>query len=79
MITKTDSGSTVITGSHIELYRLLALRKGLELEIRTGIKMFRGSVLMAISSITGQTYRGKGAKARALADITAVIDSVTGE
>jgi hypothetical protein len=72
---ETTNAATVITGQHIEFYRFLVIRKALEMEIRTGMKMFsNGSALRGVTAITGKNYRGKGAKERALADINEFID-----
>lgn len=49
------SGSIVVTGEHIEVYRLLALRGALGLEAK-GLKMSRGrSALSIVKEITGLT------------------------
>jgi hypothetical protein len=74
---ETTNAATVITGEHINLYRLLVIRKALEMEIRTGMQMFsHGSALRGVTAITGKNYRGKGAKERGLADINEVIDQL---
>jgi hypothetical protein len=77
MITTTDSGATIITGEHVNVYRLLVIRKALEMEIRTGMTMFsNGSALRGVTAITGKNYRGKGAKERGLADMNAIIEQL---
>jgi len=50
-----NSGSIIVTGEHIQVYRLLALRSALGLEAK-GMRMSRGmSALAAVKSITGLT------------------------
>lgn len=50
-----NSGSIMITGEHIQVYRLLALRGALSLEAK-GLRMSRGmSALKAVKSLTGLT------------------------
>lgn len=48
----TPDGHTVVTGEHVDVYRLLLLIKAFDLEIKTGIKMARGAAL----TITAQQY-----------------------
>ena len=74
---ETHNGATVITGDHINVYRLLVIRKALEMEVRTGMRMFsNGSALRGVTAITGKNYRGKGSKERALADMNSIIDQL---
>lgn len=43
MAIEANEGGVTITGEHIDLYRVLMLRRGLRLEIKTGMKMHRGA------------------------------------
>jgi len=45
------SGGIMITGDGIDAYRLMALIKALEIEIRTGMKMNRGMSCLKIAQI----------------------------
>jgi len=50
-----DSGSIIVTGESIQVYRMLALRSALGLEAK-GMRMSRGmSALAAVKSLTGLT------------------------
>jgi hypothetical protein len=65
-----DSGSIVFQGSNAtNLYRLMVLQKALTLEIRTGMKMTRGSALAAANRAMGTNYRRKVQAADALTDV----------
>lgn len=57
-IEQHDSGTT-ITGAHIGLYRHLALASALGLEITTGMKMSRGSSMLAAKAVCGSLKRTK--------------------
>jgi hypothetical protein len=51
----SESGSIIVTGEHIQIYRLLALRSALKMEAM-GLRMSRGfSALKSVKSITGLT------------------------
>lgn len=67
-----EGGSTIITGEAIKLYRLLALRSALSLEIKTGMKVSRGVSVLAILK---REFGFKGNKAKVLAQLTAYIES----
>lgn len=55
MAIENNNGSIIVTGEHIQVYRLLALYHALRLESK-GMKMSRGlSVLATIKGITGLT------------------------
>lgn len=73
----TESGSMMITGEHVEVYRLLAIQSMLALEINTGMKMSRGGSPMAVAnSITGSTKRNKKAALVALVDHTEALTGI---
>lgn len=56
----SESGTFVASGKDaVNLYRLLMIRKGLEFEIKTGMKMTRGSMLAAANAALGTNYRRK--------------------
>lgn len=74
-ITKTDDGSIIVEGDSVEMYRLLVLRRGLDLEIRTGIRMGHGSILARLQQ-DGITK--KGTKKGALADLNKHIKKLGG-
>lgn len=46
---KTPDGNIVITGDGISAYRLMALIKSLEIEVKTGMKMSRGTSPLKIA------------------------------
>jgi hypothetical protein len=55
-----STGSTVFDGPDaVNLYRLVMFQKALELEINTGLRMFRGSVLNAVNDMCGTNFRRK--------------------
>lgn len=55
-----SGGGYVVAGEDgVNLYRLLVIRKGLEFEIKTGMKMTRGSMLAAANAALGTNYRRK--------------------
>lgn len=59
-IEHTPGVGTMITGPHIELFRLMALASALALEINTGMKMGHGRSPMTIAKeITGSPKRTK--------------------
>jgi hypothetical protein len=62
--------ATIITGTHIEFFRMCTLRGALSLEIK-GIKMSRG--VSAYASIKKQ-YNLKGTKLRVLEQLEAMIE-----
>jgi hypothetical protein len=69
MIEQTDAG-TVITGEHIALYQMLALRSALRLEVK-GLRFGAGrSPYAAAKRLFGFT----GSKASVLAQLQAKID-----
>ena len=70
MIKVTESGSTVITGEHIGLYRLMALKHGLAAEAK-GLKITRGVSLMTLAK---RHYGLKGNREKIIAQVQAMID-----
>lgn len=48
MIEVHDNGGITIDGEHIEVYRMLTLRRGLMLEVQTGMKLSHGRSCYAI-------------------------------
>jgi hypothetical protein len=55
MAIENNNGSIIVTGEHIQVYRLLALYHALKLECK-GLKMSKGlSALAAIKRTTGLT------------------------
>lgn len=68
VIKRDESGAVTITGSDIETYRVMVIRRGLILKIDTGVSLSRVSCLSAAqrSGLTSQrTHRG------ALVDVNA--------
>lgn len=69
------AGATFFDGPEaVDLFRLVALKSALSLEIRTGMKMSRGvSTLAVANEALGTTYRRKQ---DALDHLTGVLDSL---
>lgn len=60
MAIETNAGGTLITGEHIDVYRTLMIRRGLKLEIETGMKLSRGANMMrAANDLMGTNHRTK--------------------
>jgi hypothetical protein len=56
----TPTGATIITGEHIAVYRMLALRSMMRLEVKTGMKATsRGNPFKAVREEFGITARKK--------------------
>lgn len=56
----SESGAFMASGEDaVNLYRLLVIRKSLEFEIKTGMKMTRVSALKAANAALGTNYRRK--------------------
>ena len=70
MIETTESGATVITGAHIGLYSLLALKQRLRLE-GFGMKARGASAL----KIARDSYGLKGTRAQVLEELQRMIDN----
>ena len=66
------NGATVITGSAILLFRLMALKKGLEGEVKFGMQLTRGRSAFAIIK---QEFGFKGSKVKVLEQFTAHVTS----
>jgi hypothetical protein len=59
-IEHTPDVGTMVTGEHVHLFRLMALESALALEIlMPGMRMSKGSVMMAAKRITGSPKRTK--------------------
>jgi len=73
-IVSTGNGGFTIDGKEdMQIFRLLTLRAGLELEATTGMRMSRGRSCYAI---TKAEYGFKGNKHRVLEQLNAVVDAV---
>jgi len=73
-IETTAGGGFVVTGeADIQVYRLLAIRRGLKLEIETGMKMSRGVSMMKLAKATCQS--SKNTKRGVYADYDAFLVS----
>jgi hypothetical protein len=71
-ISQTSTGAIVAEGPEgVALYRLLTIRRGLKLEIETGMKLSRGISTLAILQREGIT--AKRTKKGALADLEAYL------
>jgi hypothetical protein len=70
MSNTTDAGFIIDTPEGMEMYRLLSLRSMLSIEIVTGLKHSRGSVLAAAQR---QGLTAKRTKRGAYADIDALV------
>lgn len=60
-ITVRENGNIIIEGAEaVNLFHMLRVRRGLMLEIKTGMKVSnRGSIAQAANAITGNTGRSK--------------------
>jgi len=67
-----EGGGTVVTGNHIEVVRLMALKAALKLEIK-GIKMSRG---VSAFSIVRQSLGFKGSKQKVLTQLEKYIEEM---
>lgn len=70
MIEVTNTGATVVTGKHIQLYRLIAMKQALILEAR-GLRMTRGG---AASTMVRQQLGLRGNREKLIAQVQALID-----
>lgn len=77
MAVETSAAGTMITGPDIEVFRWLTIRRGLKLEIETGMKLTRGRSPLAIIQAAGITT--KRTKRGAYADLDAAIVAAGGE
>jgi hypothetical protein len=71
-ITKTDSGAVVITGGHIQVARLFALKGALKLE-NLGLRMRRG---VTVYQQVKNEFGFAGNRARVLAQLVALCETV---
>lgn len=81
MVEVSESGAITITGDSIELYRLIATRRALELYLRTGMKMNRMATPKVLTGIiseyTGKTYaRSRKGYEAAAKDVAAFLESL---
>lgn len=76
-----QNGGSSFTGQKaVNVFRLLALKSGLGLYLKTGMKPNRlwapSKMVAAVTRETGKTYkRGRNGQEQALADLIALIDS----
>lgn len=60
MAIEVSESGTMITGEHIEMFRVLHVMHGLALEINTGMKLSaRGSVMLVAREMCGSAKRTK--------------------
>ena len=71
-IEKSANGGITITGKDIDLYRMLAQKHALSLEIK-GLKLSRGSIYAMIK----KEYNLKGSKVRVYEQFCTLIDRKT--
>jgi len=67
---KVTEACTVITGAHIGLYQLMALKYGLVAEGK-GLKISRGASMMTVAK---RNYGLKGNREKLIAQVQAMID-----
>jgi hypothetical protein len=70
MINVTETGATVVTGKHIQLYRLIAMKQALILESR-GLRMTRGG---AASTKVRQQLGIRGNREKLIAQLQTMIN-----
>ena len=73
MIKKHSDGGVTITGEHIELYRLIHMRKALQLEVK-GLKFGR-----SVSAMVKKEFGFKGNKQKVLEQFDKYIKDTWGE
>ena len=71
MIKVTETGATVVTGDHIRLMQMIALKKAIVLE-GTGLKMTRGASAMSMAK---KRYGLKGNRDKIIAQMQTMIDA----
>ena len=59
MAIETSAGGTMITGSDIQTFRLLAFKKAMEIELKTGMKASRVCPFKAARQQFGISARSK--------------------
>jgi hypothetical protein len=69
MAIETSEAGTVVTGEHVISLRWMTIRRGLKLEIETGMKLTRGRSTLAMVQAAGVTT--KRTKRGAYADLDA--------
>lgn len=67
-VEQTRSGALVVTGDHVQLYRLLAMKSAIKLEM-AGLKHSRGSITAQVKREFG--FRGN--REKVLAQLEALI------
>ena len=75
-ITISEGGTCFSGPKGIELYRLITLKHGLRVEIRTGMKMSRGP---KCSTIARRVFGLKGSPAKLLAQIEKMVEAQQGQ
>jgi|TARA_R110000824_G_scaffold20891_6_gene78346 hypothetical protein len=80
-IERITDNAVVLTGEHIEAYRLVTVRLGIKMWRDTRIKLSRNGNIKALlgmtSDVTGKTYKtGKEGYNEAIKDLTTIIDNV---
>ena len=70
-LTKTSSGAIVAEGPGVELWQMLAAQKALQVEVDTGLRHSRGSVLKFVQQKYGIKAR---TKRKAIEEMQAIID-----
>lgn len=58
-IETTQSGAVMITGAHINTYRLMVLKQAMEINIKTGMNLTRINPFPIVRSEFGITARNK--------------------
>ena len=72
-IDSNDAGTTFDGPDAVNLYRIVMFHHALALEMRTGMKMTRGSVLKATNAMCGTNFRTKRAAHDYLASLIAYV------
>jgi hypothetical protein len=80
-IERITDNAVVLTGEHIDAYRLASVRMGIKLWRDTSMKLSRNGNIKALlgmtSDATGKTYKmGKEGYNEAIKDLTTIIDNV---
>lgn len=73
MIKLTETGATVVTGDHIRLMQMIALKQAIVLESK-GVKLSRG---MSAMSMAKKRYSLSGNREKIIAQLQAMIDTFT--
>lgn len=75
-LSKTSSGGLVATGPGVDLWQMVAIQKALQVEVDTGLRHSRGSVLKLAQQKYGITAR---TKKKAIEQMQDVIDKFVEE